>query len=174
MTTKSIYESAAAIIKVLKKKSLSISVAESITGGGVGHALTSIPGSSEVFVGGVIAYSDQLKVDLLDVEKKVIKKHTPCSEEVAIQMAVGIQRATGSDYAIATTGVAGPGKAYGFKSGTVWVGIATPPESKTPPFAFLLEISASAPGLTTVQRREEIRNTSITSALAAFERILLS
>ena len=174
MTQKIINDSATTVVKLLKKKAMSISVAESITGGGVGQALTSVPGSSEVFLGGVIAYSDKLKMDLLGVERKIIKKFSPCSEEVALQMATGVQLLTGSDFAIATTGVAGPGKAYDQKAGSVWIAIAGSKKSKITPFAFYLQLSASAPGLSTAARRDEIRNATITSALAAFERILLS
>ena len=75
------------VIKALTKQKKSICVAESITGGGLGQVLTQIPGASKVFVGGVITYSDELKVSELGVSKADLKKYTAVSEEVAISMA---------------------------------------------------------------------------------------
>ena len=152
-------EIAQAVVKKLKKKGASVSVAESITGGGLGQALTSIPGSSEVVVGGVIAYNDSVKVKFLDISKSLLAKRTAVSEEVAREMAISIRNQFKSTYGIATTGVAGPGKAYGQKAGTVWIAISTKKEVHT----VALALSGD---------REAIRNATITSALATFERIL--
>jgi nicotinamide-nucleotide amidase len=93
------------------------------------------------------------------VDAKTLKKFTAVSEEVAKEMAIGVRKKFNSDYAIATTGVAGPGKAYGQKAGTVWVAIA----SKKEVFAIALALSGS---------RDLIRHATIESALASFERIL--
>ncbi len=134
-------------------------MAESITGGALAAAITDIAGSSKVFVGGVIAYDDEIKISQLKVDKKSIKKFTAVSEEVAKEMAVGARKKFNTDYAIATTGVAGPGKAYGQKAGTVWIAIA----SKKEVFAIALSLSGS---------RDLIRHATIESALASFERIL--
>ena len=134
-------------------------MAESITGGAFAAAITDIAGSSKVFVGGVIAYDDEIKISQLKVDKKSIKKFTAVSEEVAKEMAVGARKKFNTDYAIATTGVAGPGKAYGQKAGTVWIAIA----SKKEVFAIALSLSGS---------RDLIRHATIESALASFERIL--
>ena len=150
---------AQSVVKNLTKKKATLSVAESITGGGLAAAITDVAGSSKVFMGGVIAYDDAVKVKELSVNKKSLSKFTAVSEEVAKEMAVGALSKFKTDYAIATTGVAGPGKAYGQKAGTVWVAIA----SKKEVFAVALSLSGS---------RDLIRHATIESALASFERIL--
>ena len=150
---------AQSVVKKLTKKKVTLSVAESITGGGLASAITEVSGSSKVFVGGVIAYEDSIKISELKVDAKTLKKFTAVSEEVAKEMAVGALKKFKTDYAIATTGVAGPGKAYGQKAGTVWVAIA----SKKEAFAIALSLSGS---------RDLIRHATIESALASFERIL--
>jgi PncC family amidohydrolase len=150
---------AQSVVKKLTKKNATLSVAESITGGGLAAAITDIAGSSKVFLGGVIAYDDAVKVKELSVNKKSLSKFTAVSEEVAKEMAAGALAKFKSDYAIATTGVAGPGKAYGQKAGTVWIAIA----SKKEVFAIALSLSGS---------RDLIRHATIESALASFERIL--
>jgi nicotinamide-nucleotide amidase len=150
---------ASSVVKRLAKKKLTLTVAESITGGGLAAVITEVAGSSKVFLGGVIAYADEIKINQLDVDAKTIKKFTAVSEEVAKEMAIGVRKKFNSDYAIATTGVAGPGKAYGQKAGTVWVAIA----SKKEVFAIALALSGS---------RDLIRHATIESALASFERIL--
>jgi nicotinamide-nucleotide amidase len=150
---------ASSVVKRLAKKKVTLSVAESITGGGLAAAITEVAGSSKVFLGGVIAYADEIKINQLDVDAKTIKKFSAVSEEVAKEMAIGVRKKFNSDYAIATTGVAGPGKAYGQKAGTVWVAIA----SKKEVFAIALALSGS---------RDLIRHATIESALASFERIL--
>ena len=150
---------ASSVVKKLSKKKATLSVAESITGGGLAAAITEVAGSSKVFLGGVIAYADDVKIDQLKVDAKSLKKFTAVSEEVAKEMAIGVRKKFNSDYAIATTGVAGPGKAYGQRAGTVWVAIA----SKKEVFAIALSLSGS---------RDLIRHATIESALASFERIL--
>ena len=150
---------ASAVVKKLGKKKATLSVAESITGGGLAAAITEVAGSSKVFLGGVIAYADDVKIDQLKVDARSLKKFTAVSEEVAKEMAIGARKKFNSDYAIATTGVAGPGKAYGQRAGTVWVAIA----SKKEVFAIALSLSGS---------RDLIRHATIESALASFERIL--
>jgi nicotinamide-nucleotide amidase len=147
------------IIKLLGKKKLTLSVAESVTAGALAAELTSIAGASKVFVGGVIAYSDKVKISELKVKKNDLSKHTAVSEQVAIAMAIGARERFKSDIAISTTGVAGPGRAYGQKAGTAWVGVA----SKKECFAFALSLTGD---------RETIRHAIITSALASLERIL--
>lgn len=147
------------VVKKLLKKKVTLSVAESITGGGLAAAITEVAGSSKVFQGGVIAYADEIKINELKVDAKTLKKFTAVSEEVAKEMATGARKKFNTDYAIATTGVAGPGKAYGQKAGTVWIAIA----SKKEVFAIALALSGS---------RDLIRHATIESALASFERIL--
>jgi len=150
---------AQSVVKKLSKKKATLCVAESVTGGGLAAAITDIAGSSKVFLGGVIAYDDAVKIKELSVNKKSLSKFTAVSEEVAKEMAVGALKKFKTDSAIATTGVAGPGKAYGQKAGTVWVAIA----SKKEVFAIALSLSGS---------RDLIRHATIESALASFERIL--
>ena len=150
---------AQSVVKKLTKKKATLCVAESITGGGLAAEITEVAGASKVFVGGVIAYEDSIKISELKVDAKTLKKFTAVSEEVAKEMAVGALKKFKTDYAIATTGVAGPGKAYGQKAGTVWVAIA----SKKEVFAIALSLSGS---------RDLIRHATIESALASFERIL--
>ena len=147
------------VIKRLIKLNKTLSVAESITAGGIAEQLNRVPGSSKVFLGGVIAYSDEIKISQLLIIKSDLKKHTAVSEQVAIEMANNVRKKFKSDYAISTTGVAGPKKAYGQKVGTVWVGISSQKES----FAIALALSGD---------REVIRHATITSALAALERTL--
>ena len=86
-----------------------LSVAESCTGGRVGWRLTRVPGSSDYFKGGVIAYSDDLKKRLLGVKASVLKKHGAVSSETALMMARGVREKCATDYGLAITGVAGPG-----------------------------------------------------------------
>ena len=101
-----------------------VSVAESCTGGLLGAALTELPGSSCYFLGGIQAYANEVKVDLLGVSHETLLSFGAVSEEVASEMAGGIQRLTGSDWAISTTGVAGPdGGSCEKPVGTVWISV---------------------------------------------------
>jgi nicotinamide-nucleotide amidase len=152
-------ELATTVVNQLKKSGKTLAVAESLTGGGLGAAITEVAGSSEVFLGGITTYSDLSKTKLLEVSKKMITKHTAVSEEVAKEMAANARSLFKSDYAISTTGVAGPGKAYGKTAGTVWMAIA----SKKEVIAIELSISGD---------RATVRNATIESALATFSRIL--
>lgn len=152
-------ELATTVINQLSKAGKTLAVAESLTGGGLGATITEVAGSSEVFLGGITTYSDLSKTKLLEVPKKLITKHTAVSEDVAKAMAEGARNLFKSDYAISTTGVAGPGKAYGKTAGTVWLAIA----SKKEVIAIELSISGD---------RATVRNATIESALATFSRIL--
>jgi nicotinamide-nucleotide amidase len=105
-----------------RSKKLRIAVAESCTGGLLGARLTAIPGSSDVFVGGVIAYSNDVKVGELGVSERDLEKHGAVSEEVVRQMAIGAQKKFGVDIALAITGVAGPGGGTPEKPvGLIWI-----------------------------------------------------
>ena len=107
-----------------KKKTLS--VAESCTGGKISSAITSISGSSNFLKGGIIAYSNQVKIDSLAVKQKDLEKHSAVSEKVAMQMAEGIKNQFLADYAIATTGYAGP---KGKKVGQVFIAFSSAEKS---------------------------------------------
>ena len=101
-----------------------IAVAESCTGGLLGGRLTSVAGSSDVFVGGVIAYADAVKTELLGVSPELLETHGAVSAEVAEAMVRGVVARTGADVAISITGVAGPGGGSSEKPiGTVWFGV---------------------------------------------------
>ena len=111
------------VVKALGDKTLS--VAESCTGGMIGAAITSVPGSSKVFKGGVISYTNEVKSSLLGVSKNLLEREGAVSLPVAQEMAVGVRAATGSDYGLSVTGLAGPGgDEYGNPVGTGYVGYA--------------------------------------------------
>ncbi|MEI6649208.1 MAG: CinA family protein [Actinomycetes bacterium] len=147
------------VVKRLQKLGKTVSIAESITGGLLAAALTDVPGSSDVFLGGFVTYSDAAKTKFLDVPRRILNKETAVSEKVAIAMAESVRIQFKSDYAISTTGVAGPGKAYGQKAGTVWLAIA----DKKSTIAVALALSGD---------RQGVRHATVTSALATFSRIL--
>jgi nicotinamide-nucleotide amidase len=111
---------------LLRDRHATLSVAESITGGMLGQRITSVAGSLDYFVGGFLTYSNRMKTELLGVPAELIERHTAVSEEVACAMAEGARAKTGSDYALATTGEAGPQSSTGAPAGTVFLGIATP------------------------------------------------
>jgi PncC family amidohydrolase len=149
------------IVKVMKRRGITLSTAESITGGGVASAITDVAGSSAIFLGSIVTYSDASKTKFLGIPKRILTKSTAVSEVVAREMAESVRRQFGSDFAISTTGVAGPGKAYGQKAGTVWVAIASKRETIT------IELALTG-------ERNAIRGATIESALACLSRILIS
>ena len=111
------------VLKTLEGKTLA--TAESCTGGMIGAALTAIPGSSAVYKGGVISYTNQIKHDLLGVSQLLLKEKGAVSKEVAEAMAVGVRNTMKADVAVSVTGLAGPGgDEYGNPVGTVFIGYA--------------------------------------------------
>lgn len=113
--------------KLLSEKALTLSIAESCTGGALSKRFTQLPGSSIYFLGSVIAYSNSSKEILLDVPAQWIIEEGAVSEKVACAMAQGIQKKLQSAYALATTGIAGPSGGTPQKPvGTVWIALATP------------------------------------------------
>jgi PncC family amidohydrolase len=94
---------------LLRAKGRTIAAAESCTGGKVGDMITSVPGSSDYFVGGIVSYSNDIKVGLLDVDPEVLRSEGAVSEAVARQMADGVRDRLGADVGVSTTGIAGPG-----------------------------------------------------------------
>jgi nicotinamide-nucleotide amidase len=155
MTT-SVY--ATTIIETLKARGETVSVAESLTGGGLGHALTQVPGASEVFLGVIIAYTADVKLNFLGVPRATIDEFSVVSEEVAIAMANGAREKIGTTWAISTTGVAGPGDYMGIREGTVWIAIAGPINQ-----TLLLTLDGG---------RDGVRQGAISSAIGNFARIL--
>lgn len=110
--------------KLLMAKGSTLCTAESCTGGYIAHLLTSIPGSSAFFDGGVISYSYKAKEDLLQVEKATLESAGAVSEEIVLQMARGALKNLGSGYVIAVSGIMGPGGGLpGKPAGTVWIAV---------------------------------------------------
>lgn len=115
---------AAVVLDRCRELKLTLAVAESCTGGMLGERLTNIPGSSDVFLGGVIAYHNDVKKELLGVTADTLEKHGAVSEQVALQMAAGIRETTGADVGISVTGIAGPGGGTPEKPvGLIWVAV---------------------------------------------------
>lgn len=112
--------------RLLKAKGQTVSVAESCTGGEIAHLLTTIPGASTWFLGSVTSYAVSVKENVLGVKKETIENQGVVSAEVAAEMAEGVRALTGSDYAVSTTGLAGPGGDGTNPEGTVWIGVASP------------------------------------------------
>lgn len=111
--------------RMLVERKLSLSVAESCTGGLIGNLLTNVPGSSSYFQGGAMVYSNQAKIDLLGVSPKTIEKHGAVSDLTAREMAVGVKTKMGTDLGLAVTGIAGPdGGSREKPVGTVHIGLA--------------------------------------------------
>ena len=117
--------------RILKDKKLTLGTAESCTGGFLSHLITSIPGSSEYYMGSTVTYSNESKTALLDVPAELVKQFGAVSEEVVKAMAEGAKRKFNADCALATSGIAGPGGGTPEKPvGTVWIGISTPKGTK--------------------------------------------
>jgi nicotinamide-nucleotide amidase len=115
-----------AVLEELQNKKVTIGCAESCTGGMISSSLTDIAGASEFFMGGVVCYSNQSKVDLLGVDFKVIKKYGAVSSQCAEMMAKGAAKVFSSDLALSVTGIAGPGGGTKEKPiGTVWFGLCS-------------------------------------------------
>ncbi|MET8869071.1 nicotinamide-nucleotide amidohydrolase family protein [Nonomuraea sp. NPDC004580] len=103
-----------------------VAVAESLTGGLIGAAITSVPGASKAFRGGVISYATDLKHELLGVPAELLRREGAVHPEVATGMAAGVARLCGATYGLAVTGVAGPEPQDGKPVGTVHIGVAGP------------------------------------------------
>lgn len=116
-----------AVGNLLKEKGLTVSTAESCTGGRIAAALAEFPGSSAFFMGGVVAYADEAKINLLDVDADILAMNGAVSQAVIESMARGAQRRFATDFAVATSGVAGPDGGTEFKPvGAVWIAVANP------------------------------------------------
>ena len=127
--------------------------AESCTGGGIGSALTAIPGSSSVYKGGVICYSNWVKANTLQVPQALLDRYGPVSAAVAEAMARGVKELLKADAAVSVTGLAGPdGDAYGEPVGRVYIGCCVGDQIQTRKFSFQGD-------------REMVRNSAIESAL---------
>ena len=112
---------------LLTQRKWTLGVAESCTGGLVSHVITDLSGSSAFFLGGVVAYANEVKSSILGVPEALLIAHGAVSHQVALSMAQGVKRALGSDVGIATTGVAGPtGGTLEKPVGTVFIAVSTP------------------------------------------------
>ncbi|MGE5481195.1 MAG: competence/damage-inducible protein A [Chloroflexota bacterium] len=147
---------------LLKRNRFMLAVAESCTGGLLGAEFTNASGSSEYFAGGVISYSNELKIKLLGVSPKTLEIHGAVSEETAIEMAIGAKKNSGATHALSVTGIAGPGGGSEEKPvGTVWIGLAHPAGA----FAKLYNFSSD---------RDYNRKRSVASAILMLYNLLIT
>ena len=120
------------IAKLLKGTGKTVSTAESCTGGSIAAMLTSVSGSSEYFLGSVVSYANSVKSGVLGVDKNIIAEHGAVSSECVAAMAEGVRKLTGSDFSIATSGIAGPGGGSDAKPvGLVWIGVSSQNSTET-------------------------------------------
>ncbi|MCK5781676.1 MAG: competence/damage-inducible protein A [Flavobacteriales bacterium] len=125
------------VAKLLTTEKLTISTAESFTGGKLASLLTSVPGSSKYFKGSIVSYATEAKIDILNIDESLIKEYTVVSEEVAILMADNARKLFKTDYAIATTGVAGPDRGEDGKDpGTAIIAISSKGKTIVKEFQF--------------------------------------
>jgi nicotinamide-nucleotide amidase len=111
--------------EMLRQRGLTLATAESCTGGSIAARITSVPGSSDYYKGSVVAYSNEVKMNLLGVEADTLAQHGAVSEETVRQMALGVKKLLGTDCAVTTSGIAGPGGGTPEKPvGTVWIAAA--------------------------------------------------
>ena len=112
---------------LLREKGRTLAAAESCTGGLIAKRMTDLPGASQVFMGGVVSYTNFVKANVLGVPQALLDEHGAVSEPVACAMAEGVRAVTGADYGISVTGVAGPDSdERGNAVGTVYIGLAGP------------------------------------------------
>jgi nicotinamide-nucleotide amidase len=150
----------AIVLEAARAKGLTIGAAESCTGGLVSARLTSVPGSSDVFAGGLVAYDDRVKLDALDVPAELLERHGAVSAETAAAMATGVRRALGAEVGVSVTGVAGPGGGTPQKPvGLVFIHAEAPDASRG--------IELHLPG-----NRDAVRRRAAASALHLLRRLL--
>lgn len=114
------------LVELLKASGKTCATAESCTGGMIGSLITAVPGSSDVYLGGVVSYANSVKENVLGVSNNTLESFGAVSGECAREMALGIKKITGADIAVSVTGIAGPGGATEDKPvGLVWFGLAT-------------------------------------------------
>jgi nicotinamide-nucleotide amidase len=118
------HELATEILRLLTTNGQTVATAESLTGGLVAAALTDVPGSSQAYRGGVVAYATELKAEVLGVDGWMLEKHGPVYAPVAAAMAEGVRTRLGATIGVATTGVAGPEPVGGFPPGTVHIAVS--------------------------------------------------
>jgi nicotinamide-nucleotide amidase len=160
-------EAAAAAVAVLEQLSLTVATAESLTGGLVCAALTSVPGSSAVVRGGVVAYAVPVKHDLLGVDADLLRRKGAVDPDVCEAMARGAGRLLQADVGLATTGVAGPEPHGGQEVGTVYIAVALTADAdgggQGPAIVKRLQLEGD---------RDAIRRTTVTTVLALLTALL--
>lgn len=120
------------LVRELEVVGATLATAESCTGGIIADLITDVPGGSTIFLQGVVAYANQAKVSLLGVDRASLDLHGAVSEEVVTQMAMGVRERAGATFAVATSGIAGPGGGTADKPvGTVWLAVVGPQGTKT-------------------------------------------
>ena len=148
------------VVDTAREHHVSLATAESLTGGLIGAAITAIPGSSDVFIGGITSYANEAKCNVLEVQPRIIDDFGAVSEQCALQMAEGARTRLDSDVALSVTGIAGPGGAVpGKPVGTVWMGVSTAERTYAKHFAFDGD-------------RESIRRQTVEEALRAFLEVI--
>ncbi len=150
---------ASQLIEVLASRSETLAIAESITGGGLSAAVTDVAGSSRVFMGSFVTYSESSKEILVGVSPELIEKFGVVSSEVAIAMAEGVRARLETTWSISTTGIAGPGPYGEVPAGRVWIAVAGPSSRVEK-----LELGDMG--------RERVRDGAVIGALALLTRIL--
>jgi nicotinamide-nucleotide amidase len=153
------HDLAARIVRVLTERGQTVAVAESLTGGLLGAAITDIPGASVVFRGGIIAYATELKTALLGVPADLLAAHGPVHPDVAAAMAAGARERLGATFGMATTGVAGPDPADGKPPGTVHIAVT----AGSLPVTKALALSGG---------REEVRRDTVEQVLSLLWNVL--
>ena len=152
------------ISNILKEKNLTLAIAESCTGGLLGHTITSVPGCSDWFLGGVISYCNELKISLLNVFRETLVEYGAVSSETALEMACGVRLALSSDISIAITGIAGPGGGTNDKPvGTVFIALDFNEKTGLMPMVQRLQLSGS---------RAEIKEQTVSKVLASLLKAL--
>lgn len=125
-------ELAAGVIEIFRKKGLTLSLAESCTGGMIAETITCVAGASEIFYGSAVTYVNSAKEHILGVSRETLENYGAVSSECAAEMAGGSRRVYGADVAMSVTGIAGPGGGSAAKPvGTVWFGLATKDGTET-------------------------------------------
>ncbi len=148
------------LVEYLKNKKLTIATAESCTGGLIAKLITDISGSSQVFIGGVVSYSNEMKMKWLAVKEETLLKYGAVSEQTVTEMLYGIKNETQANFAVAVSGIAGPGGGTEEKPvGTVYLGVSFDHKRSVKKFIF--------PGT-----REDVRNSSADKILEMIQNII--
>ena len=158
MLAEPVLRRAARVVAALRAARQTVGTAESLTAGLCTAALTSVAGSIAVVRGGLVVYATDLKHSLGGVDESDLRAHGPVSEPVARQLASGARARLGADWALALTGVAGPGEQDGHRPGTVWIALDGP--------------TSDVALLTLDGDRQRVREASVDSALGLLERHL--